>query len=35
MLIIGILLIGAIALAPRYGRDSRPGFTDLPRPGLS
>jgi hypothetical protein len=34
MLIIGILLIAAIVLAPRYGVDSRPGFTDIPRGGL-
>jgi hypothetical protein len=34
MLIIGLLLIAAIALAPRYGVDSRPDFSDLPRGGL-
>jgi hypothetical protein len=34
MLIIGILLIAAIALAPRYGADSRPDFTEVPRGGL-
>jgi hypothetical protein len=34
MLIIGILLIAAIALAPRYGADSRPDFTELRRRGI-
>jgi hypothetical protein len=34
MLIIGILLIAAIALAPRFGVDSRPDFTEIPRRGI-
>jgi hypothetical protein len=34
MLIIGIILIAAIVLAPRYGVDSRPDFTEIPRRGL-
>jgi hypothetical protein len=34
MLIIGILLIAAIVLAPRFGVDSRPDFTEIPRRGI-